>query len=700
MTKKYTITAALPYANGPLHIGHLAGAYISADIFARYLRQKGNDVIFICGSDEHGAAITIKAKKENQTPKAIVDKYHSLMRDSFEKFGIAFDIYHRTSDAIHYETSQDFFRVLNSKNAFDIHETEQYYDEEAKQFLADRYIIGTCPKCSNDKAYGDQCEKCGSTLSPTDLLHPTSTISGAKPVLRKTKHWFLKLDAQQNDIKNWLETKESIWKNHVIGQCKSWINDGLKPRSMTRDLDWGVPVPPEIKDAEGKVLYVWLDAPIGYISATKKLFQEIASKQYEYAYPNNFSEHLLNAKAEDWKAYWQDDNTSLIHFIGKDNIVFHCITFPAILKAHENYILPENVPANEFMNLEGDKISTSRNWAVWLHEYLQDFPNKEDELRYCLIANMPENKDSEFTWNDFQNRVNSELVANLGNFVNRVAVLTHKFYEGKVPQNIAVDAHIIDEIHQTKLNVDRLLNEFKFKEALSEIMRLSSFGNKFLQDNEPWKLIKTDEAKTMNVMYNSIYIVAELAYLLQAFLPKTSEKIAHILNFTKTKTQDIVFDENHVIGEAVLLFTKIENAEIEQQMEKLNASKNLENTVSKQDSAIEFAPQNEIIQYEDFSKMDIRSGTILQAEKVEKADKLLKLTVDIGYEQRTIVSGIAQHFSPEEIVGKKVLVLVNLAPRKLRGIESAGMILMAEDAHGKLHFVAADSLSENGRTVK
>lgn len=693
MTKKYTITAALPYANGPLHIGHLAGAYISADIYARYLKLKGEDVIFICGSDEHGAAITIKAKKEGKSPKEIVDTYHKLMRDSFDQFGIAFDIYHRTSDALHYKTSQDFFRVLNDKNAFDIHETEQYYDEEAKQFLADRYIVGTCPKCNNDKAYGDQCEKCGSTLSPTDLIHPTSTISGAKPVLRNTKHWFLKLDKQQPEIEKWLHTKENKWKNHVLGQCKSWIKDGLKPRAMTRDLDWGVPVPPEIKDGKGKVLYVWLDAPIGYISATKKLFEEIEQKTFDYAYPRNFSKHLQNAKTEDWKAYWQDENTTLIHFIGKDNIVFHCITFPAILKAHENYILPENVPANEFMNLEGDKISTSRNWAVWLHEYLQDFPDKEDELRYCLIANMPENKDSEFTWNDFQLRVNNELVSNLGNFFNRVTVLTHKFYSGIIPNVNTIDETILQEISVAKTTINEAVYAFKFKEALVEIMRLSSFGNKYLQDNEPWKLIKTDEEKTKQIMFNSLFLVAELSNILKAFLPKTSTKMKAILNIENI--EDI--RSGHKINEANLLFSKIEDAAITQQIEKLNQSKI--HTLKTEDEQV-FAAENALIQYDDFAKMDIRTGIILNAEKVEKADKLLKLNVDIGYEQRTIVSGIAQHFTTEEIIGKKVLVLVNLAPRKLRGIESAGMILMAEDSHGKLHFVSAETLQEKGNVVK
>ncbi|HMV14593.1 MAG TPA: methionine--tRNA ligase, partial [Chitinophagales bacterium] len=482
--KRYTVTAALPYANGPLHIGHLAGAYIAADIYTRYLRQQGNDVIFVCGSDEHGAAITIKAKKENTTPKAIVDKYHAIIRKSFEDFGIAFDIYHRTSEQIHYDTSQDFFRILNDKNAFEIIESEQYYDAEAKQFLADRYILGTCPTCANENAYGDQCEKCGSSLSPTDLINPRSTLTNSTPILKTTKHWFLKLNEQQHDIETWLETKKDIWKNHVYGQCKSWLNEGLKPRAMTRDLDWGIPVPQEIEGSEGKVLYVWLDAPIGYISATKQLFLEKAQQENIFSYNQR---EFVDVSADDWKKYWQSEDTTLVHFIGKDNIVFHCITFPAILKAHENFILPDNVPANEFMNLEGDKISTSRNWAVWLHEYLQELPGKEDELRYCLIANMPENKDAEFTWQDFQNRVNSELAANIGNFVNRVAVLMHKFYDGDIPTTTSNEQEeVLNAITNLRDTIHVSISKFKFKDALSTAMSISSLGNKYLADNEPW----------------------------------------------------------------------------------------------------------------------------------------------------------------------------------------------------------------------
>ncbi|MCC6584725.1 MAG: methionine--tRNA ligase, partial [Chitinophagales bacterium] len=715
--KRYTITAALPYANGPLHIGHLAGAYIAADIYARYLRLQGKDVIFVCGSDEHGAAITIKAKKENTTPKEIVDKYHSIIRKSFEDFGISFDIYHRTSELVHYETSQEFFRILNDKNAFEVIESEQYFDEEAKQFLADRYIMGTCPKCGNENAYGDQCEKCGSSLNPTDLINPKSTISGSAPVLKKTKHWFLKLDEQQEGIKKWLEetSEKNNWKSHVIGQCKSWINDGLRPRAMTRDLDWGIPVPPEIEGSEGKVLYVWLDAPIGYISATKQLFKEKANNKTEFSYNHR---DFGNVQEEDWKKYWkinndENDKTELIHFIGKDNIVFHCITFPAILKATEQYILPDNVPANEFMNLEGDKISTSRNWAVWLHEYLQDFPGREDELRYTLIANMPENKDSEFTWQDFQNRVNSELGNNLGNFVKRVSDLLHKFYDGVVPK-VKFDRDISDffkatendnnirlirtEIENNISSNKKSITDFKFKDALFEVMQLSSFGNKFLQDNEPWKLIKTDEEKVKEIMLCAVQIVRAVAYLLKPLLPSTSNKIQRIFNINEGEFEYI--PSGTKINPSEILFPKIEDEQVQAQIEKLNKSKDArrDELVSASDNQnlkqvqVDIAIKPEIT-YDDFSKMDIRTGKIIEAEKVPKADKLLKLLVDIGIEQRTIVSGIAEHFSPEEIVGKEVSVLINLAPRKLRGIESNGMILMAEDANGKLYFVNADGVS-------
>ncbi|MFN8294718.1 MAG: methionine--tRNA ligase [Chitinophagales bacterium] len=718
--KRYTITAALPYANGPLHIGHLAGAYIAADIYARYLRLQGKDVIFVCGSDEHGAAITIKAKKENTTPKEIVDKYHAIIRDSFEKFGISFDIYHRTSEPIHYETSQDFFRILNDKNAFEIIESEQYFDEEAKQFLADRYIMGTCPKCGNENAYGDQCEKCGSSLNPTDLIHPRSTLTSSTPVLKKTKHWFLKLDAQQKGIEDWFDktSKENNWKAHVVGQCKSWLNDGLKPRAMTRDLDWGIPVPTEIEGSEGKVLYVWLDAPIGYISATKQLFKEIESGKNEFSYPNNFSSLLKDKKADDWNNYWKDKETELIHFIGKDNIVFHCITFPAILKATEQYILPSNVPANEFMNLEGDKISTSRNWAVWLHEYLQDFPGREDELRYCLIANMPENRDSEFTWQDFQNRVNSELGNNLGNFIKRVSDLLHKFYDGVVPQidenykrsesviydldSNVIGVHLINE---TIINLSNIIEQFSFKEALRQIMFLSSVGNKYLQDNEPWKLIKTDEQRVKEVMHIATQLVGAITYLMKPLLPKTANKIEAIFNIIEPISNGILNDTIFIpsgtkINPSQILFPKIEDEQIAFQMEKLNKSKEQVQQISPDvEMTNTIQPLKSEITYDDFSKLDVRTGKILEAEKVPKADKLLKLLVDIGIEQRTIVSGIAEHFSPEEIIGKEVAVLVNLAPRKLKGIESNGMILMAEDANGKLYFVNATGV-DVGNVIK
>lgn len=705
------ITAALPYANGPLHIGHLAGAYIAADIYARYLRLQGKDVVFVCGSDEHGAAITIKAKKENTTPKEIVDKYHAIIRKSFEDFGIAFDIYHRTSEPVHYETSQEFFRILNEKGAFEIIESEQYYDQTAQQFLADRYIMGTCPKCANENAYGDQCEKCGSSLNPTDLIHPKSTISGDTPVLKKTKHWFLKLDAQQEEIAAWLETKKDTWKSHVYGQCKSWINDGLRPRAMTRDLNWGIPVPPEIEGSEGKVLYVWLDAPIGYISATKQLFREIENNTTEFSYPQNFGPSLQNRKAEDWKAYWQEEETELVHFIGKDNIVFHCITFPAILNATGQYIRPDQVPANEFMNLEGDKISTSRNWAVWLHEYLQDFPGREDELRYTLIANMPENKDSEFTWQDFQDRVNNELVAAYGNFVNRVVTLIHKYYDGRLDEHFRKtqrenDSIIAKSILETEAAIAQNLEQFKFKEALSELMSFARAGNKFLADTEPWKLVKTDPDKTKDILAVSLDWVYALAIMSKSLLPKTAEKILDMLNADVQDNNPFNYQlKEEKLKSAQILFPKIEDEQVAFQVEKLNKSKQDKNELLKQVQNDDVVEKSQIlnlksqIEYDDFSKMDIRTGKILEAEKVPKADKLLKLLVDIGMEQRTIVSGIAEHFTPEEVIGKEVSVLVNLAPRKLRGIESNGMILMAEDENGKLHFVNAIGVAP-GNVIK
>ncbi len=682
--KRYTITAALPYANGPLHIGHLAGAYIGADIYARYLRSKGEDVVFVCGSDEHGAAITVKARKENTTPKAIIDKYHAIIRDSFKTFGISFDIYHRTSEPIHYKTSQDIFRRLYEKGAFDVIESEQYYDEEARQFLADRYIIGTCPKCSNPSAYGDQCEKCGSTLSPSDLLQPKSALTQSVPTLKSTKHWFLKLDEQQQGISEWIDSKEGLWKNHVLGQCKSWLKDGLRPRAMTRDLDWGIPVPPEVEGAEGKVLYVWLDAPIGYISATKQLFAEIESGIFEFAQPQ--SPKLLQKKSEDWQQYWHDEDTHLIHFIGKDNIVFHCITFPAILKEHGEYILPYQVPANEFMNLEGDKISTSRNWAVWLHEYLQEFPEREDELRYVLISNMPENKDSEFTWKDYQAKVNNELVANIGNFVNRVAVLVHKYYEGSVPDsNFGIYEAQIAEAEALFEESRRAIELFKFKEAMQAVMKLSSIGNRLLADTEPWKMYKTDVEGTARVLYASAHIIYILQKALMPLLPFTAQKIARLF--------DIV---NNQLGKMVatpeLLFAKVEDKAIELQIKKLQQSKQMTAEASlgnKLNNDISYNALKEEITFDIFSKVDMRTGVIRSAVKVSKSDKLLQLEVDLGFEQRTILSGIAAHFAPEAIIGQEVVVVANLTPRVMRGVASNGMILMAEDDAGKLIFVQA-----------
>jgi methionyl-tRNA synthetase len=698
--KRYTITSALPYANGPLHIGHLAGAYLSADIYARYLRLAGKEVVYVCGSDEHGAAITIKAKKENTTPKEIIDRYHNLIKETFKKLDISFDIYHRTSEPIHYETSQEFFRILLKNNAFEVIESEQYFDERANQFLADRYIQGTCPKCNNPNAYGDQCEKCGSTLSPTELINPVSTLSNTTPIKKKTKHWFLKLNEFEQDINTWLDTKKDIWKSHVYGQCKSWIKQGLQPRAMTRDLDWGIPVPPEVEGSEGKVLYVWLDAPIGYVSATKQLFKEMGEGKIDFSTPK--SDFLKSGKEDDWKKFWQSEDTSLIHFIGKDNIVFHCITFPAILKATEQYILPENVPANEFMNLQGDKISTSRNWAVWAHEYIENYPNKIDELRYTLIANMPEQKDSEFTWEDFQARVNNELVANLGNFIKRVSDLLHKFYDGKIPDFSDDEqlSHLKSEAFQSALeapylaikNTEEHLKAFRFRDALRELMVLSSFGNNFLQSQEPWRLIKTDIVQTQRVMYAAAHICAGITYLSQLFLPYTSKKLQHIFNLEVLNIHN--FDsKNHKwlvasgvkINSSEILFEKIDDAFVEVEKGKLG---NKEEKMTEEEKIIK-----PIIQYEDFAKIDIRTGVIIEAQKVPKADKLLQLTVDLGFEQRTILSGIAEFFTPEEVVGKKVAVVANLAPRKLRGIESNGMILMAEDASGKLFFVESGGVA-------
>lgn len=681
MNKKFNrtlVTAALPYANGPVHIGHLAGCYLPADIYVRYLRSIGNDVKFICGSDEHGVPITIKAKKEGITPQQVVDKYHKLMGDAFKEFGISFDIYSRTSSKTHHKTAADFFKVLYDKKSFTEQVTEQYYDEEAKQFLADRYIVGTCPKCSNDNAYGDQCEKCGSSLNPTDLINPKSTLSGSKPTLKQTKNWFLPLDKLQPKIKEYIE-KHKDWRSTVYGQCKSWLEsgDGLQPRAMTRDLDWGVPVP--VSGGEGKVLYVWFDAPIGYISATKDLL------------PNN------------WEDYWKKDDSRLIHFIGKDNIVFHCIIFPSMLMEHGDFILPDNVPANEFLNLEGEKISTSRNWAVWLHEYLNEFANMQDVLRYTLCSNAPETKDNDFTWKDFQTKNNSELVAILGNFINRTLVLTHKFYEGKVPtanKYTKEDLLILEELANAPDKISKSIEQFKFRDAISEFMNVARLGNKYLADTEPWKLIKTDEERVKTIMNIALQISTNIAILAEPFLPFTSIKLFQLLNLNPLKwvnskqTNNIVAE--HKINKDELLFAKVEDDVILKQLQKLEESKKINQSTLKNVSVIKAETT-----FDDFTKMDIRTATILEAERVPKTEKLLKLTLDTGIDKRTVVSGIAQFYEPEKIIGQKVCLLANLAPRKIKGIESKGMILMAENTKGELCFVSPTNVEfNNGGEVK
>ena len=661
------VTSALPYANGPLHIGHLAGAYLSADIYVRYLRMTGKDVLWVCGSDEHGAAITLRAKKENISPKEIIDKYHGQIKHAFDQLGISFDIYHRTSEPLHHQTAQAIFLKLLKNDVFEVKESEQYYDEDFNQFLADRYITGTCPNCQNENAYGDQCENCGSTLSPTELGNPVSTLSGKKPILKQTKHWYLPLNKYEDWLKQWIvEDKKDEWKANVYGQCKSWIDGGLLPRAMTRDLDWGVKVPLENED--GKVLYVWLDAPIGYISASK-----------QWALDNN----------KEWEPYWKDKDTKLIHFIGKDNIVFHCITFPAILKAHGDFILPDNVPANEFMNLQGDKISTSRNWAVWAHEYAEEFPNKVDELRYTLIANMPENKDSEFTWEDYQAKVNNELVANFGNFANRVIVLINKYWDGIVP-NVTTNSDEESFIKTLDDKIDLLgqhIYSYKFRDALNTFMDIARSGNKYLADNEPWKLIKQDEAAAKQILHVAAQILGKLSICAKPFLPFSANQLADILNFDNgtwenAKHQPIKGGQQ--INKPQLLFEKIDDEFVTAQVEKLNATKSNNNTQN-------YTPVKSEITFEDFSKLDLRTGKILAAEKHPKADKLLVLEVDLGFEKRTIVSGIAEQYKPADIIDKNVAVIVNLAPRKLRGIESQGMILMSEDQEGHLQFMASDA---------
>jgi methionyl-tRNA synthetase len=686
--KRYLVTAALPYANGPVHIGHLAGCYLPADIYVRYLKARGKDVVFICGSDEHGVPITIKAKKEGITPQQVVDKYDNIMKTAFAGFGIDFTYYGRTSSQTHHDTAQEFFKTLYDKGVFKEEVTKQYYDEEAKQFLADRYITGTCPRCGNPNAYGDQCEKCGTSLSPTDLINPKSALSGATPVLKETKNWFLPMgDIQQSEQFQQYIKRFDDWKANIKGQCQSWLNEGLQPRAMTRDLDWGVPVP--LKDAEGKVLYVWFDAPIGYISATKEYFNQPQA-----------------ADRGPWTKYWQDEDSALIHFIGKDNIVFHAIIFPMMLMTHGEYILPTNVPANEFLNLEGDKISTSRNWAVWLHEYLTDFPDKQDVLRYVLTAAAPETKDNDFTWKDFQARNNSELVAILGNFVNRTVVLTQKFYEGKVPafdykEEGFDEAVIAMNILRSKEKIEKSIEQFRFREALFEVMEVARMGNKFLADHEPWKLVKTNEPKTAAIMNIALQICANLSVLMKPFMPHSSTKIEEMLGKTFTWNDIgsvILMKEGELVKETSLMYEKVEDEVIQKQLDRLAEIKKTNSEQPPAETTLHEVKAD--ITYEDFDKLDLRVGKVLEAEKVPKADKLLKLTVDLGFEKRTILSGIAEYYKPEELVGKLVTVVANLAPRKIRGIESQGMLLMAGNDFGKLYSIGPDQDIEAGSVVK
>lgn len=672
--KRNLVTTALPYANGPVHIGHLAGVYVPADIYVRYLRKKGEDVAFIGGSDEHGVPITIKAQKEGVTPQDIVDRYHKIIKDSFAELGISFDIYSRTSSKTHHELSSEFFKKLYNEGKFIEKTSMQFYDEKAGQFLADRYIIGTCPHCGNERAYGDQCEACGTSLNATDLINPVSAITGNKPELKETKHWYLPLDQYEEWLKEWILEEHKEWKPNVYGQCKSWLDSGLQPRAVTRDLDWGVPVP--IEGAEGKVLYVWFDAPIGYISATKDLTPE-------------------------WEKYWKDPETRMIHFIGKDNIVFHCIIFPAMLKAEGTYILPDNVPANEFLNLEGDKISTSRNWAVWLHEYLVDFKGKQDVLRYVLTANAPETKDNDFTWKDFQTRNNSELVAIYGNFINRTLVLTQKYFNNFVPERGELtdyDKEVLAEIPRIIERVEKSLDTFHFRDALKEAMNLARLGNKYLADTEPWKVIKTDEGRVKTILNICLQISANLSTLMEPFMPFSSQKLREFMNIDVIdwdKMGDHVIAAGHELGQAGLLFDKIEDDVIQAQVDKLLATKK-----ANEMAAATAAPAKENINYDDFMKMDIRVGKIIAAEKVAKTKKLMKLTVDTGIDQRTIVSGIAEHYTPEEVIGRQVSVLVNLEPKPLKGIVSQGMILMAENADGSLSFVTPDKEVKPGSEIR
>ncbi len=677
--KRHTVTAALPYANGPIHIGHLAGVYVPADIYARYLRMKGEDVLYICGSDEHGVPITIKARQEGITPQQVVDKYHSLIKDSFARFGISFDVYSRTSAPIHHETAAGIFKNIHNKGLLLEKEAEQYYDEENRQFLADRYITGTCPHCGYERAYGDQCENCGTSLSPNELINPRSTLSGNKPVMKQTRHWYLPLNRYEPMLRQWiLEGHKHDWKPNVYGQCKSWIGQGLQPRAVTRDLDWGVRLP--LEGTEGKVLYVWFDAPIGYISATR-----------EWA-----AEH-----DKDWEPYWKDKDSKLVHFIGKDNIVFHCIIFPVMLHAEGSYILPDNVPANEFLNLENDKISTSRNWAVWLHEYLDDFPGQEDVLRYVLCATAPETKDNDFTWKDFQARNNNELVAIFGNFVNRTLVLTHKYFGGKVPEAgewQAADREALDSLLSFPGLIGGHIEQYRFREALSQMMNLARLGNRYLTEAEPWKIFKEDPERVQSVLNVCLQICANMAILCKPFLPFTARKLQHMLRMEADSWQEAgkpdLLPAGHTIGEASLLFEKIEDARIQVQLEKLMKTKEENNSMETQ-----LPPLKDNIQYDDFVKLDMRVATVLAAEKVPKTKKLLKLTVDAGVDQRTVVTGAAEHFQPDELVGKRVVLLANLQARKIKGIESHGMLLMAENSEGKLSFISPEEAFDNGSTI-
>lgn len=685
--KRHLVTAALPYANGAVHIGHLAGVYIPADIYTRYLRMRKEDVRFICGSDEHGVPITIKAKENNCTPQEIVDKYHLIIKDSFERLGISFDIYSRTSSKTHHKTASAFFKKLYDQGSFIEKESEQYYDVEAKHFLADRYIVGTCPKCKAENAYGDQCEQCGSTLSPNELLNPKSTLSGNSPIKKKTSHWYLPLDKYEPWLKEWILEGHKEWKTNVYGQCKSWLDGGLQPRAVSRDLDWGVPVP--VEGAQGKVLYVWFDAPIGYISNSIELM------------PN------------EWEKWWKSEDTKMVHFIGKDNIVFHCIVFPAMLKAYgDGFILPENVPANEFLNLEGDKISTSRNWAVWLHEYLDEFPGKEDVLRYVLCANAPETKDNDFTWKDFQTRNNSELVGIFGNFVNRAVVLTHKYFAGEVPSAIkatAQDQDVLDQIPVIKKNIEKSIESYHFREALKEAMNLARLGNKYLTETEPWKVAKTDMDRVAAILNTSLQICATLAIAFEPFMPHTTKKLRFIMNMKSSNWEEFgnpnVLSTGHKINEARLLFAKIEDSEIEFQIEKLkktkqaNSKEDNQTTKETKNANKTVLPLKEECTFDQFMQLDIRTATVLEAEKVPKTDKLLKLTIDTGIDTRTIVSGIAEFYTPEEMVGKQISILANLAPRKIRGIVSNGMILMASEESGKMRIVTPEERLENGATI-